>query len=1023
MTSPTFQHVLRETGYLRSSGQPASGLTVADRQSTPRLRAVFDNDHVGLYADAVFSAQNVPTTIFKDAAEEPPSDAEVRRWHEAAWNLSTAPLLWIVTPTDVRLYDCYASPSQRGPHSATVRPLESFVIGSEDQLRALDAACGRLATETGAFWSSPIGAAINRRHRVDRELLAEIAALEQSLIDLTPTDVSPQAVKQARDLAQRLIGRCIFAWYLLDRGLAQPFLPTELPPDLSAIFRTRDSAFALFDWLHETFNGDLFPIEDRAAEHHYLTDKRLSYLRDFVEGTSLIPERQRQGRLFRFRFGAIPVDLISSIYEQFARAREPEETKSQGLHYTPVELVHLTLDPLFEELPHTARVVDPTCGSGAFLVEAFRRLVWRKTGGRPATRALVRQILYRQLFGVDINLSALRIAAFSLYLAALELDNDPIDSIDALRFDHLIGTSLFEHDSLASPLPAPLTAREFDAVVGNPPWTFTHRHGQPYLSNRRTPRPRRSPDQDFLRVGAKLAGNYGRIAMIMKATPFFSKDRRAIESRNDLLRTLAPVALINLSYLRREKLFPDATGPALLFFSRCSLTPDSARLLVGSCPWSPSFKRTGVFQIGPGEVRSVPLARVLHLPPLLKAATFGTVRDSWLLTRLETEFPTLDDVLTSLGILRLTHRGQGYQVKGDTNPSPDHYFDLPVVTTENFAPLRIDPARLSRFDFKTLHRVRNPSIFHGPLVLCANAATKDAIQTGRYSASVIDHDTLYNESYFGISFAASEPRFAYLLAGILNSSITAFQLALGGPTWGLERPTVKPHDLLSLRVPCFARTDAALVNAVVEAENKAAEAPSDSECRATLDQAVFDFYDLEHEERILVADSVVLARHLITENNKERSRLITHPDADILRGYARQVAQTINVYLRARDTRHIEATIYDSLIAKADNAGAIPGVTPVRFVMASGGPSQEPVVRTGNQADITALASMIRGRFDSDIPPYLNEQRQLRIYGDQDLFILKPAEARYWTHTAALNDADIILADHWLSTRDAAAHA
>lgn len=72
--------------------------------------------------------------------------------------------------------------------------------------------------------------------------------------------------------------------------------------------------------------------------------------------------------------------------------------------------------------------------------------------------------------------------------------------------------------------------------------------------------------------------------MIMKATPFFSKDVHAVESKKALLKRLAPTALINLSYLRREELFPDALGPALLFFSRCALAPDPTRVLVGSIP-------------------------------------------------------------------------------------------------------------------------------------------------------------------------------------------------------------------------------------------------------------------------------------------------------------------------------------------------------------------------------------------------------------------------------------------------------
>jgi hypothetical protein len=92
----------------------------------------------------------------------------------------------------------------------------------------------------------------------------------------------------------------------------------------------------------------------------------------------------------------------------------------------------------------------------------------------------------------------------------------------------------------------------------------------------------------------------------------------------------------------------------------------------------------------------------------------------------------------------------------------------------------------------------------------------------------------------------------------------------------------------------------------------------------------------------------------------------------------------------------------------------------VRFVMAQGGPTENPVVRDGDPTEIDRLADLLRGRLEIDIPPYLNERRQLRLYGADDLFILKPTESRYWTRTAGLNDADVILADHWLQRRNAA---
>ena len=1026
MSSLAFKKALEATGYLTPAGKSVPGLVTAGDPGSAKLKRLFVDDRVGLNADAVFTAQSSATSIFKDAGTNEPSAADLKRWHEAAWNVGAAPLLWIITPTEVRLYDCYASRTER-PDETAPRPLDNFPLQSDERLRLLDSMCGRLATETGAFWSSAIGAKINRQHRVDRDLLEEISAFEDLLTgSAAQTRHGPAADVMPREIAQRFIGRCIFTWYLLDRGIAQPFLPKSLPPDLSKIFGSTANAFTLFKWLRTTFNGDLFPMNDPGAEREHLTDQHLALFQDFVEGRSLVASRRGQGRLFKFRFDAIPVDLISSIYQQFARSAAEHEAASQGLHYTPVELVHLTLDPVFEQLPATARIIDPTCGSGAFLVEAFRRLVWRATEGRPASRDVVRNILYTQLFGIDINRSALGIAAFSLYLAALELAEQPISDVRDLKFDHLIDTTLFEADTIGEVLPAKLTDRAFDAVVGNPPWTFVRRANgsRPRQSGQTsTLRPRRSPDQAFLSVAADLAGESGRIGMVMKATPFFSKDVHAVAARSALLERLAPVALVNLSFLRKEGLFPDATGPALLFFARCALASTPDQMLVGSIPWTPDFKRTGVFHFGPAEIRTVPLARVLGTPTVLKAATFGTVRDGWLIDKLGQTLPTLATVLDRLGRTDGEFRGQGFQVHGDANEPPERYRSLKVVSPKVFTPFRIAESALPAFTHKVLHRPRRESIFRGPLLLCSKVGNSSGAERGRYSTAVHPDDVLYTQNFFGVSFRGADTIYAYVFSAILNSSVTAFQFALGGPTWGLERPTVEPHDLLSLRIPSLFSADQRLIDAVVDAEKQAAADPEDRDNLRKLDEAVFDLYDLEVDERILVRDSVARARYLIFENRAERFSVIKPPTSDLLKKYAKQVARSVDAYLRARGERHLEAIVYTKRLTKGDLAAGVPGTTAVRFVMASGAPRRDTIVREGNPADLEALAGLLRGRFDADVPPYLNERRQLRLYGPDDLFILKPTETRYWTVTAGLNDADAILADHWLRGRDAASYA
>jgi len=1020
MNSLAFTKALQATGYLLPDGGTVPGLARAGENTGARLRPILSDTRVGLRADAVFSAQSVPTAIFKDAGDELPTESQIAKWHEAAWNVGVAPLLWIITPTDIRLYDCYASPTKDSPQQVATRALEVFPLDAEERLRALDSMCGRYATETGAFWSSPIGKRIDRRNRVDRELLGEINALEEQLTRIPPAGTQPlpdarEEVKASREFAQRLIGRCIFTSYLVDRGIAQPFLPQGMPANVGEMFASVDSTFQIFKWLRSTFNGDLFPMDDPGAEHKRLGDTHLRLLRDFVEGRSLL---SGQGRLFRFRYEAIPVDLISSIYQQFARSSAADDAHLQGLHYTPVELVHLVLDPVFEALPAMARVIDPTCGSGAFLVEAFRRLVWKRARGKPASRAVVREVLYKQLYGIDINRSALGIAAFSLYLAALELDEEPVKNIADLKFDRLIGETLFEADTVHDELPSQLTQGPFDAVVGNPPWTFV---AQSKPARRRmsgeesSARPRRSPDQEFLWAAARLAGDAGRIGMVMKATPFFSKDEHAIAAREALLRKLQPTALVSISALRKEGLFPDATGPALLFFGRCALMDQQDRLLLGSIPWTPDFRRNGVFHVGPGELRSVPLSRVLRTPPMLKAATFGTVRDGWLIEKLEHSFPTLEKVLNDAGLIA---RGQGFQVNGgDDNVPPARYRQLRVLTPVDYTPFRTDVHALPRFDHGSLHRTRSPEIFRGPLLICPEGSFLNT--TGRYSSTVSHADLLYTESFFGVSFAHHQLEAAFVLSAILSSSLTTFQLAYGGGAWGLERTKVKPNDLLAVRVPDLKIAEPAFLHAVLEAERRLADAPEDTQLLEELDRSVYDLYGLERDEGVLATDSVVRARMLLFEGHRERLAFTRRPTTEALIGYAGEVVQAVNAYLRARGKRHLEAVVYPQSAVPANPSDGRPGATVVRFAMVAGAPSDVPQVRQGSDGEIARLATLFRGKTNPDLPPYLNEYRQLRIYNDNDLFVLKPSEVRYWTRTAGLNDADVVLADHWIKGRHA----
>ena len=128
------------------------------------------------------------------------------------------------------------------------------------------------------------------------------------------------------------------------------------------------------------------------------------------------------------------------------------------------------------------RVLDPSCGSGAFLVEAFEHLyqAFRRSndhlealrGSRPLLD-LDRYILQHNLFGVDLNEEAVQICKLSLWIKTTQRDK-PLPNLDgSIR----VGNSVVS-DPEAHPrafdwhdaFPEVMDRGGFDVVVGNPPY-------------------------------------------------------------------------------------------------------------------------------------------------------------------------------------------------------------------------------------------------------------------------------------------------------------------------------------------------------------------------------------------------------------------------------------------------------------------------------------------------------------------------------------------------------------------------
>ncbi|WP_343450069.1 BREX-2 system adenine-specific DNA-methyltransferase PglX [Micromonospora oryzae] len=174
--------------------------------------------------------------------------------------------------------------------------------------------------------------------------------------------------------------------------------------------------------------------------------------------------------------------------------------KTYALLQTPDFVEEFILDRTFEPavkefgLPQTS-VIDPTCGSGHFLLGAFGRLVklWRKREPAGDIRVLVERAL-GQVTGVDINPFAVAIARFRLLVAAMNecgltsLERTPAWPVRVATGDSLLHwgrTSRHQGDLLAvlggeggfayatedaDVLGGYLKEGQYTVVVGNPPY-------------------------------------------------------------------------------------------------------------------------------------------------------------------------------------------------------------------------------------------------------------------------------------------------------------------------------------------------------------------------------------------------------------------------------------------------------------------------------------------------------------------------------------------------------------------------
>ena len=992
-----YQRVMEHTGFYRD-GVPTTGVTEAEdirKNLEKRIKysAVINPEQIN--ATAIYELSGSPCIYFTQLNE--PNCRELAKLHKLCWNHGLAPMLWVITPDEVLLYNSYSQPREDDESYPNRNLIERFETTKSD-LERMNKYASRLQIESGEFWQWEKAKQIDRQQRVDSVLVKDLNDAEKELTENQKLD---------RQFAHALLIRSVFVAYLQDRDiLNQDFFINRFGVEsFNTLLNNKLATYNLFEWLQTIFNGDLFPVSSQ--ERNAVNNKHLKIAQDLISGK--VDPKTGQLRLWRYYdFKVIPIELISSIYESFIYATNAKSAKENSTHYTPINLVDLVLSEVFRELDGNAKVLDLACGSGVFLVESLRRLVIKRcANGEIPTRHLIRETLYYQIYGVDIEPKAVQIAAFSLYLTALELDYELEQNrqlTNDLKFEKLIGKNLFTSDVFDEEAEfnqiEVFAQKQFHAIVGNPPWTKpkSNKSAEKYCKRKRpdsgypdgyptaygTP-----PDQAFLwRIG-DFTNDKTCIGLILHGKPFFSNDEAGKKAKQSLLMRYKPTVIINLSKLRLDNLFPNSKAPAMILIAEGKYSQQRDNFYFVCPERSMDFQQHGIIEIGAECIKKLPVFSTALDSDMLKIATWGSARDMSLVQKLRSFSPIRKIAGNELK--------NGFK-NGNYQAVPQDLMGKKWLESGKMPKYQMNIDDLDILPYNRMGASRKPEIYKAPLVIISQSIDKN-----KAFSAFSQEDIIYTQKYCGISFLTEKIDIAHYLNGVINSSLISYFLFLTASSWGIEREEVTKQDLERICLPQFNKNNKLLIDQIIEIEGRLRQSHSKSvekDLKKQLDKAVFDLYDLNDDERILVEDTTQITIDLYM--NREKSAALKKPKASDLEAYTLSFMSVIEPFFDTLKERSIAADIFDI----ANTPLQVVKFSIVRY------PGREQIVQTIQAEDlITVLQSIAK-----QLPPQLGDRvftrRNLKVYVGENIYIIKPRQLRYWSRSAGLNDADAVLAEN-----------
>jgi type I restriction-modification system DNA methylase subunit len=958
----------------------------------------------------------------------PISSAVIKEVHRLAWSFSRARSLITIEPSLIRVWSCCEPPTEKEELTEVASVTKAHL---SEQANLSDQAVNALQwveLVSGQFFQ-------NHENRFKRS-----GAADQMLLD-NLKQVRQQLETDGLDVEtiHDLLARIIFIQFLFQKqdSNGEPALNERILQDLhlqgvlsksyrelSEILDDFGDTYSLFRWLNDKFNGDLFPgkgetEEERESEWQAEIQKvrvegnrYLKKLADFVRGDLKMLDGQLC--LWKFySFDVIPLDFISSIYEEFVNKKA-----GKGVHYTPEYLVDFILDGVlpWDETGWNLKILDPACGSGIFLVKVFQRLIhrWKLDHNDPIPVDVLRTLLERNIFGIDIDKEAVRVASFSLYMTMID-NIDPLRYLEEVRFPRLRNKRLFDSDFFAENKQGFRTkedAETYDIVLGNAPWgknTITkpsQAWANLYGWNNSITYGNIGPL--FLPKALALAKIRGVVCMIQPAgVILFNQISTAQNFRNKLFLNSKVEEIINLSALCYG-LFKDALSPSCVI-TVSNINPDGEPISY-ICPKPRQSSEDDYFiTIESQDINEIYFEETINDQFIWSTFMWGGSRDLNLIRYLNRssnleKFEKDGIIVKRQGIIR-----------GDRKKEQNIIIGKPILSEfPKEAFLFLDSTTLPINNDSSTHSRDSTdfSAFSIPQMILKQAWKKEH---GRFQAAIVKPNnyeiTLCSKSYITIhilnEYKDDYPELLESACLSYISKLAVYYLFLSSGRFASYRAEPNVDDLLRVPIPKFSGQE---IEGITKFDFD------------SVDQKVFDAFSLKESERILIEDIVNYTLPDFKGDKLSPGRKQTHRrNANLLENEEeRELKEYCDYFLRVikagfGEDKEVCATIFQE---------STNDYLPIRLVAIYLNKSIHDGIKveTINSQDLLNQLNQLNNLFIEKSNSHTGGifyQRVVRLYdstewqGEQvpTVYLIKPDKIRYWTRSMALRDADEVVAD------------